>query len=173
MKSVFGPSLEGYAKGSRIQLALSHLSPSNWYRALPRMALGTPADQAGLIQIGNSPDWASQMLLWRARATCHPHRDLTLPYSPTVPVDPQSESVRQTGNKKRHGNGDGYEAMGAVGYQYLLTSILPRATSSSAGQTEENKLRALSLPLPFSVSQDPPTTKRPPYTDVPREPHTW
>lgn len=95
----------------------------------------------------------------------HGPRSALQPLGPTV--DQQLiKSVRQTGNKERDGNGGGYEGMGAVGHE-RVTSISPRATSSSARQTEEDKLRPLSLPLPFSVSQDPPTSERPTHTDVP------
>lgn len=67
-------------------------------------------------------------------------------------VDPQLiESARQTGSQERNENGGGYERMGTVGREHV-TSISPWATSSSAGQTEEDKLRPLSLPLPFSIS---------------------
>lgn len=87
---------------------------------------------------------------------------------PTVPVDPQlTESVRQTGNKERNANGGGSEGMDAVGIS-ISHPFYSWATSSSAGQTEVDKLRPLSLPLPFSVSQAPPTTERPPHADVPR-----
>lgn len=66
MERVFGPSLEEYAKVSRVQLALSHLSPSSW------LAQGIAQDgtwetwspRQGQVQGGNGPDWAGQMLHW-------------------------------------------------------------------------------------------------------------
>lgn len=93
------------------------------------MALGTPpADQAGLVQVGNNPQ------LGKADATVVNQGPMSFPHGPhsalqplgrTVPEDPQLiESVRQTGNKERNGNGGGYEGMGVVGHQHL-TPILP------------------------------------------------
>lgn len=74
MEPVFGPSLEKYAKMSRVQLALSHLSPSSWHKALPRMALGTPG--------APGRGWSRVGIALTGQGRCHSHMDLTLLYGP-------------------------------------------------------------------------------------------
>lgn len=89
METVFGPSLKGYAKVSRVQLALSHLSPSSWHRALPRMALGRPGapgrgrSRVGMALTGQGRCSTGQDYMSFPRG---PHSALW-PLGSTIPVD--------------------------------------------------------------------------------------